>query len=197
VFYFGSMLVSYSRKWQTKGIIEVEAIAICFGSAVLSVIVGLHPIVGAFSAGMALAEAKVLEQVREFIGKINLIFSPIFFAVIGAQLNLWSLNLFSVYGLLLMLAIAVVSKLVGCGVPALLITRDRKIAERVGIGMISRGEVGLIIAGIGLGAGAISQDVYAQIVAMAIFTTILASILVKRMYGKRPSEEKPSIQSTL
>jgi Kef-type K+ transport system membrane component KefB len=195
--YFGSKFVGYSKRWHTKGIIEIEATAICFGAAVISVVMGLHPIVGAFSAGMALAEAKVLEQVKEYIDKINLIFSPIFFAVIGDQLNIWSLNLFSIFGLLLMLAIAVVSKFGGCGLPAFLLTRNRKVGERVGVGMISRGEVGLIIAGIGLGAGAISQDVYAQIVAMAIITTVLASVLVRRMYGKRPIEEKPSIQNTL
>ena len=182
--YFGSKIVGYSKRWHTKGIIEIEATAICFGSAVLSVMVGLHPIVGAFSAGMALAEAKVLEQVNEYISKISLIFSPIFFAVIGARLNIWSLSLTSIYGILLLVALAVFSKFVGCGIPAFLTTKNSKIGARVGIGMISRGEVGLIIAGIGLGTGAISQDVYAQLVAMAIITTIIAAILVRRFYRK-------------
>jgi len=184
VVYAGSRLVTYSKKWKAKGTVEMEATALCFGSAALSVVIGLHPIVGAFSAGMAIAESKVLEQVREYTGKISLIFSPIFFAVIGARLNLWSLNIMSIVGMLLILAIAVVTKLVGCGVPAFLTTRNRGIGARVGVGMISRGEVGLIVAGIGLGAGAITQDVYAQIVAMAIITTIITPVLVRRLYQR-------------
>lgn len=189
VVYVGSRLVTYMRRWNTEGTIEIAATALCFGSAALSAAIGLHPIVGAFSAGMAVAESKVLAQVREYISKITLIFSPIFFAVIGARLNLWILGPTSFYGILLMLVIAIVSKLVGCGIPAALATQSRRIGVRVGVGMISRGEVGLIVAGIGLAAGAISQDVYAQIVAMAIITTIVTPILLKYSFKNRASEK--------
>ena len=189
VVYVGSRLVTYMRRWNTEGTIEIAATALCFGSAALSAAIGLHPIVGAFSAGMAVAESKVLAQVREYISKVTLIFSPIFFAVIGARLNLWILGPTSFYGVLLMLAIAIISKLVGCGIPAALATQSRRIGVRVGVGMISRGEVGLIVAGIGLAAGAISQDVYAQIVAMAIITTIVTPILLKYSFKNSASEK--------
>jgi Kef-type K+ transport system membrane component KefB len=185
VVYVGSRLASYSRKWNARGTIEIAATGLCFGSAALSAAIGLHPIVGAFSAGMAIAESKVLARVRDYIDKICLIFSPIFFAVIGARLNIHALTPASLYGLLLMVVIAVVSKLVGCGIPAVLTTRNPRIGARVGIGMISRGEVGLIVAGIGLSAGAIGQDVYAQIVAMAIITTVITPIMLKRSFQKR------------
>jgi len=161
VVYVGSRLLTYSRKWSVSGTIEVAATALCFGSAVLSAAIGLHPIVGAFSAGMAIAESRVLAQVREYISKVTLVFSPIFFAVIGARLNLWSLGLTSFYGMLLILAIAIATKVIGCGIPAILMTRNRRSGMTVGVGMISRGEVGLIVAGIGLTTGAITQDVYA------------------------------------
>ena len=183
VVYVGSRLVTYTRRWNVGGTIEIGATALCFGSAALSAAIGLHPIVGAFSAGMAIAESKVLAQVREYISKVTLVFSPIFFAVIGARLNLWALNLTSFYGVLLMLTIAIVSKLIGCGIPAALATRSTRVGLRVGVGMVSRGEVGLIVAGIGLAAGAISQDVYAQIVAMAIITTILTPILLRYFFN--------------
>jgi len=185
VVYVGSRLASYSRKWNARGTIEIAATGLCFGSAALSAAIGLHPIVGAFSAGMAIAESKVLARVREYIDKICLIFSPIFFAVIGARLNIHALTLMSLYGLVLMVVIAVVSKLVGCGIPAVLATRNPRIGARVGIGMVSRGEVGLIVAGIGLSAGAIGQDVYAQIVAMAIITTVITPIMLKRSFQQR------------
>lgn len=185
VVYVGSRVATYSRRWNVRGTIEIVATGLCFGSAALSAVIGLHPIVGAFSAGMAIAESKVLARVREYIDKIGLIFLPIFFAVIGARLNIWALSPASLYGMLLMVVIAIVSKLVGCGIPAAITTRNLRIGARVGIGMISRGEVGLIVAGIGLTAGAIGQDVYAQIVAMAIITTIITPILLRRSFEKR------------
>lgn len=189
VVFVGSRLLtlsSRSSRWVVGGTVEIAATALCFGSAAVSAAVGLHPIVGAFSAGMGVAGSKVLGQVKEYIGKISLVFSPIFFAVMGARLNLWALSPVAFYGMLVMLAVAIVSKMVGCGIPAALVTRNRSVGMTVGIGMISRGEVGLIVAGIGLTAGAISQDVYAQIVAMAVITTILTPILLKRTY-RRPS----------
>ncbi len=190
VVYFGSRLVTYSRKWYASGTIETAATALCFGGAALSATIGLHPIVGAFSAGMAIAESKVLVRVREYISKVTLIFSPIFFAIMGARLNIWGLSAASLYGILVMLALAIITKVVGCGIPAALVTRNPKIGKRVGIGMISRGEVGLIIAGIGLTAGAISQDVYAQIVAMAVITTIITPILLRHSYRREVRARK-------
>ena len=190
VVYIGSRLLTLSKKWVARGTIEMAATALCFGSAALSAAIGLHPIVGAFSAGMAIAESKVLAQVREYIGKVSLVFSPIFFGVIGARLNLWALTPMSIYGMLLILAIAIISKVVGCGIPAALATRSSRIGARVGVGMISRGEVGLIVGGIGLAAGAINQDVYAQIVAMAVITTIVTPILLRRSFGRRATSDK-------
>jgi Kef-type K+ transport system membrane component KefB len=182
VVYIGSRLLTYSKTWNAKGTIEIAATALCFGSAALAAVIGLNPIIGAFSAGMAIAESKALVQVKDYIGKVSLVFSPIFFALIGARLNLWALGPMSFLGVLLILAIAIVSKVVGCGVPAFLTTRNPKIGVRVGVGMISRAEVGLIIAGVGLTAGVITQDVYAQIVVMAIITTIVTPILLRHLF---------------
>lgn len=191
--YIGSRFVSYSAKWNVKGTIETVSTALCFGSAVISAAIGLHPIVGAFAAGLAIAESKVLDRVDEYIRSVSLIFSPIFFAVIGAQFNIWSLSLMSILGMLSMIIIAIVSKLIGCGIPAFLITRNSKIGKRVGVGMISRGEVGLIVAGLGLTTGAISQDVYTQIVSMAIVTTIITPILIRSFY-KRSNQNLQQIK---
>lgn len=182
VVFFGSRLVNYTEKWRSSGTIEVMATSLCFGSAALASSIGLHPIVGAFAAGMAIAESKVLVRVREYINQINLIFSPIFFAVIGARLNLFGLNELALYGTIVMTGVAIVSKLVGCGLPALLVTRDARSGTRVGVGMISRGEVGLIVAGIALASGSIGADVYAQIITMAILTTILTPLLLRRTF---------------
>jgi Kef-type K+ transport system membrane component KefB len=186
IVFFGSRFVNIAERGRAAGTIEVVATSLCFGSAALAAYLGLHPIVGAFAAGMAVAGTNVLVRVREYIGKINLIFSPIFFAVIGAQLNLFGLTQVALVGTVLLTVVAVVSKLVGCGLPAWLVTRDRQIGTRVGLGMISRGEVGLIVAGLALASGSIGQDVYVQIIAMAMLTTILTPLLLRRSYRKTP-----------
>jgi Kef-type K+ transport system membrane component KefB len=186
VIFIGSKFVNIAERFTASGAIEVFATSLCFGSAALAAAIGLHPIVGAFAAGMAIAESRVLVRVRDYIAKINLIFSPIFFAVIGAQLNLFGLTELALLGAILLTVIAIVSKLVGCGVPAYLLTRDGLLAKRVGAGMISRGEVGLIVAGLALTSGSIGQDVYAQIIAMAMLTTIITPLLLRWLYRSRP-----------
>jgi len=131
---------------------------------------------------MALAGSGAIEKVKEYIEKVNMIFSPIFFAVIGAQLNLRSLDAQALALLAGLVAIAIVSKLFGCGVPAALMLRSRRLGERVGWGMTSRGEVGLVIAGIGLTSGLISQPMYAASVAMIVITTIFSPIFLRSSY---------------
>ena len=79
---------------------------------------------------------------------------------------------------------AVVSKLVGCGLPAMAMLRDIKKGYRVGLGMVSRGEVGLIIVGIGVTSGILTQNIYGAVVTMVILTTILTPIALKWSYSK-------------
>jgi len=169
-------------RWRAEGTVEAASTAVCFGSASMAFVAGLSPIVGSYAAGMALAGSGAIEKVKEYIEKVNMIFSPIFFAVIGAQLNLRSLDAQALALLAGLVAIAIVSKLFGCGVPAALMLRSRRLGERVGWGMTSRGEVGLVIAGIGLTSGLISQPMYAASVAMIVITTIFSPIFLRSSY---------------
>ena len=172
--------------WRVHGTEEAAATAICFGSASVATVLGLSPIVGAYAAGMALAGSHALETVKSYIEKINLIFSPIFFAVIGASLNLRRLSPTVLLFLLPLVGVAIISKFFGCGLPAGILLKSRRAGWRIGLGMTSRGEVGLVIAGLGLASGVIGQDVYAALVAMIILTTIVSPILLKSAYGGRP-----------
>ena len=169
-------------KWKVAGTDEAAATVICFGSASLAAVMGLSPIVGAYAAGMGLAGSHALSTVKNYVEKINLIFAPVFFAVIGASLDLFSLSPRVLIFLLLVSIVAVFSKVVGCGLPAGIMSRNFKSWWRVGVGMTSRGEVGLIIAGIGLTSSAIGQEVYAGLVAVIILTTIISPILLKSAY---------------
>jgi Kef-type K+ transport system membrane component KefB len=84
----------------------------------------------------------------------------------------------------IIIVVAIVSKLVGCGLPALLFLRNKSNAMKVGIGMISRGEVGLIVAGIGVTSGALSSNIYTAIIIMVAVTTLITPVWLKRVYSK-------------
>ena len=172
------------RLWKAKGSVEGIATASFFGAAALAGSIGLSPIVGAFAVGMALSTTKVFEKVENYIGKIGLIFAPLFFAIIGAQVDLRAvdLNILMISGVVI--AVAVATKLLGCGLPAMFFLKNKAQGMRVGIGMISRGEVGLIVAGVGVTAGVLTSEVYSTIVIMVAVTTIITPIWLKMEYRK-------------
>lgn len=172
------------KLWKAKGSVEGIATALFFGTAALAGYIGLSPIVGAFAIGMALSTTKVFEKLESYIGKIGLIFAPLFFAIIGAQVDFREVNLEILMLSGVIIVIAIVSKYFGCGLPAWMFLKDRARGMRVGIGMISRGEVGLIVAGVGLSAGILTSNVYSTIVLMVAATTIITPIWLKMEYRK-------------
>jgi len=169
--------------WKSEGTAEAAATASCFGFAGLAAALGLSPIVGAFAAGMAIASSKAIGRIKEYIEKLKMIFAPLFFAVIGTYLNFTSATSISFVFFLAVLGAALVSKIAGCGLPAALFLRDPDRGLRVGIGMVSRGEVGFIIAGIGLTTGVVAQDAYAALLTVIMATTILTPFLLKRAFS--------------
>jgi len=181
--------LSEAKIWKTPGSLETVLTALFFGMAAVAAIIGLSPIVGSFAVGMALAGANVAERMRDYVGKLEFIFRPLFFAVIGSQVNLagitWDVALIGA-GLIL---VAVVTKFVGCGFPAAYFLKSRSGGRVVGIAMISRGEVGLIVAGLALASGAIGSGTYAVVVLMVVVTTILAPLWLKRVVAAPVSIE--------
>jgi Kef-type K+ transport system membrane component KefB len=170
------------KLWRSKGSIEGITTAIFFGIAGIAAYVGLSPIVGAFAAGMAVASTKLIKQVEEYAHKLQFIFAPLFFAIIGAQVDLRGINLDVLVIAGIIIAIAVSTKLLGCGLPAILFLKDKTKSMRVGIGMVSRGEVGLIVAGVGVTTGTLSTDIYTSIIIMVAVTTIITPIWLKKSY---------------
>ncbi|MDC1023607.1 cation:proton antiporter [Nitrosopumilus sp.] len=172
------------RLWKAKGSVEGIATAAFFGAAALAGSIGLSPIVGAFAVGMALSTTKVFDKIENYVGKIGLIFAPLFFAIIGAQVDLRAVNLEILLLSAIIVAVAVTTKLFGCGLPAMYFLKSKQQGLRVGIGMISRGEVGLIVAGVGVTAGILENDVYSTIIIMVLVTTIITPIWLKIEYRK-------------
>lgn len=186
-------IINFLSKSKSDGPLEAAATAACFGASALAALLGLSSIVGAFAAGMAVASSHMIEKIRDYIKKISSIFSPVFFALAGAQFNImsfvnadWTFYFFFA----LLLIVAIVSKLIGCGLPAAAFLKSRSKGIKVGFGMISRGEVGLIVAGVAIAAGAINEDIYSAILGMILITTVLAPLLLRKAYDREPSEEE-------
>ena len=186
------------RLWKARGSIEGIATACFFGAAALAGMIGLSPIVGAFAVGMSLSSSQVFQKIEGFIRRIGLIFAPLFFAIIGAQVDFRGINLEILMLSAIIIVIAVFTKYLGCGIPAWLFLKNRTQGMRVGIGMISRGEVGLIVAGVGLSAGVLSSSVYSTIVIMVAATTIITPIWLKMDYRKDLAKQidNPKKEST-
>jgi Kef-type K+ transport system membrane component KefB len=176
------------RLWKSKGSVEGIATASFFAAAGVAALAGLSPIVGAFAVGMAVASTRVIKQMEDYVSKLEIIFAPLFFAIIGAQVDLRGVNLYVLSLAGVVVAVAIVTKLFGCGLPAMIFLKDRGKALKVGIGMISRGEVGLIVAGVGVSSRVLSNDIYTTIIIMVALTTIITPIWLKVAYRKDASE---------
>lgn len=179
-------IVNTERLWKARGSVEGIVTASFFGASAIAAAVGLSPIVGAFSVGIAVASTKIIKRVEEYVDKLEIIFAPLFFAIIGAQVNLTGVNLDVLLLSAIIIVIAVLSKLGGCGLPALMFLRNKSKAMKVGIGMISRGEVGLIVAGIGVSSGVLSSNIYTTLIIVVAVTTLITPVWLKKAYSKEP-----------
>jgi Kef-type K+ transport system membrane component KefB len=181
-------LLHSEKLWKPRGSVEAITTASFFLAAGIAASVGLSPIVGAFAVGMAVASTRIIKQMYEYVDKLQIIFAPLFFAIIGAQVDLRAINIevLTIAGVIV--AIAIITKLIGCVLPSIIFLKDRGKAMKVGIGMISRGEVGLIVAGVGVSSGALVSDIYTAIIIMVAVTTIITPIWLKIAYRKEPPE---------
>ena len=164
---------------QSPSTIETLAIFIILVWGAIAVYMGLSPIVGTFAAGMALAGSRYKHQIEIFISHIRIIFAPLFFAYVGAQINLQEIITIDLFAFGLILALAMIGKLLGCGIPGYIFLRNRIQAQRIGIGMASRGEVGIVIAGIGYASGLIDSYSYAVLMAVIMVSTVVSPILLR------------------
>ena len=133
---------------------------------------GLAMIIGAYVVGLSLSQTDMSNELRERLHGVYQFLVPVFFCVMGMMVNFPALKSIFLFGLVYT-AGAIVGKLVGCGVPALLAGFNFKGALRIGAGMLPRGEVTLIVAGIGLSSGVIGQDIFG----VAIMTLLIASVI--------------------
>ena len=166
------------------------ALVLLFGLAALATSSGVAAIIGAFLAGLALSQS-VTHRVHDLTKGVNELLVPFFLAGIGLNLDV---SMFT-SGPTLILALgltaaAVVTKLVGCGLGAVRLGKSNML--KIGMGMVPRGEVGMVVAQMGLSMAVISQETYAVVVFMAVMTTLVTPVLLKFAFTDPPKGQKAS-----
>lgn len=166
----------------------VVALIVCFGLAFLAGLIGMAAIVGAFLAGVIFAEIGETYNLRSQLKPIYEFLVPFFFVTIGFNVKLSQLASPTVIKLAVtVIILAIAGKVIGCGLAA--IKLGAKSVFRIGVGMVPRGEVGILVALMGLTLGAIPSSVYSVIVIMSVATTLISPVFIKWAFRElNPSE---------
>ena len=163
----------------------LPAVILCLGLAALAAEIGLAAIIGAFLAGMMVAETKEQHPIEDEVAPLYAFFPPFFFAFIGIQLELDVFADWGTVGLLIgVTALAIATKFAGSWLGARSLGTAG--AAFVGVGMVPRGEVGIIVAGIGAATGVVGDELFAVVVGMAVATTLVVPPLLRAL-GPRVS----------
>ncbi|WP_274307264.1 cation:proton antiporter [Solibacillus daqui] len=162
---------------------------ICFGLSYFAEILGIAGIIGAFFAGIAIAQTKFKKEIEHKVEPIAYgIFVPFFFVSIGIAVSFDGIG-DQVGFIFIFSIIAILSKFIGSGVGAKLAGFNTKSSMGVGAGMVSRGEVALILAAMGLESGLLPANYYTAMIIVVIVTTIVTPPLLKLIFGKRHTQE--------
>jgi Kef-type K+ transport system membrane component KefB len=177
--------------------IFIFAMMMAFLYAMLAEAVGLSAIVGAFIAGVSFEGVHLIQSrdLKEGAEYLQIIFASIFFVSLGILADFHALTPEVVVFLIVLTIVAIVTKVVGCGIPAKLSGLCTKDALIVGFGMAPRGEVAMIVALIGLESGIIGQEVYVTLVLMSLLTTLFTPIVYRNwLYrGEKFSNDKEGV----
>ena len=167
----------------------ILGLIMCLGLSVAAAFIGVAAIIGSFLAGMAMAEASEDHpNMHRQINGVTEFLVPFFLVNIGMQLRLDVFRSPSVIVLcVLVTLVAVATKLFGCGLGA--INLGIKRAAQVGMGMVPRGEVGIIVAQIGLSLAVIGPELYGVVLFMAVATTLIAPPFLKILYRREPAAQ--------
>ncbi len=167
------------KLFKTKTAISILAFGLALIVAGLFEEAGLAMIIGAYVVGLSLSNTDIKNIINEVLHPLYEFFVPIFFCVMGMLVDIRTFASFPViaFGLIYTIG-AILAKLTGCGLPAFAFGFNAKGALRIGAGMIPRGEVALIIAGIGISGGFIDQKLFGVSVMMTLLTTLSAPSLL-------------------
>ncbi|MBT3322941.1 MAG: cation:proton antiporter [Anaerolineae bacterium] len=169
----------------SQGLMAFVLVVALFYAWTAEVLGGMAAITGAFLAGLIFARSPLKERIETGVSTLAYsFFVPIFFVNIGLAANARTLTGESLWLLLAMTAVAVISKVLGSGLGARMAGFSNLESLQLGAGMISRGEVGLIVASVGIAEGMINADIFAVIVGVVIITTLLTPAILRALFTK-------------
>ncbi|PJI07909.1 MULTISPECIES: cation:proton antiporter [Clostridium] len=175
-----------TQKFKPQRGLALFAIAAALICAFAAEKLGIAAITGAYICGLVLSPIKHKEYIEKRIKVISgSLLSPIFFASVGISANIKGLNTEALLITLAMFVIAVIGKVVGCGGAALGFKFKKSEALQIGVGMISRGEVAIITANMGLQAKIISEEVFLPTLIVVILSTIITPVLLKIVFSHK------------
>jgi len=193
----GWFMLPRLARWVDRQPISEGLAAMVLVSALLfawaaEVVGGLAAITGAFIAGVGLGRSPLRDKIEQKMHTITYAFLvPIFFVSIGLEANAREITGPALPFLVVLFVVAVASKLIGAGLGARLSGFTTREALRVGIGMISRGEVGLIVASVGIREGIIPQEVFSVVVILILLTTLITPILLRAVFPRSQVLRQP------
>lgn len=171
------------RQPVSEGILAFAVVVTLFMAWAAEALGGIATITGAFLAGVFFRRTHLYHAVEEGVKKLTYAFLvPIFFVSIGLEANARELGLELLPFVLVILVVAILSKIAGSGFGALLGGFDRTQSLRTGIGMVSRGEVGLIVAAVGVTQGIISDEIFSVVVIVVLITTLVTPLMLRSVF---------------
>jgi Kef-type K+ transport system membrane component KefB len=172
---------------RSKNSVFITSILFCLGLAVVASYIRLASIIGAFIAGIILSDATEEYDLDDRVDSITDFLVPFFFVLMGSNVNIQALTNWHIIGFgLLITFLAILGKLIGCGLAAR--KYGRKSALIIGWGMVPRGEVGLIVAAIGLSTQILPNNLYIDIIFMSILTTTIAPWIIQYYFRQKPDK---------
>jgi Kef-type K+ transport system membrane component KefB len=173
------------RKYEARKRLIIFALSYCFFMAYLAEIFGLADITGAYIAGIALCSTRCVEFLETKAHELSfMFFTPIFLANIGLHTSFGGMTGSMVFFTAALVAVAVLSKLIGCGLGARLCRFTRRESFQIGSGMVARGEVSFIVAAKGMAAGYVSALMFPSIIMVVLVSVLITPLLLKAAFGK-------------
>lgn len=155
------------------------AMILCFGTAALAVMMGMSDVLGAYFAGLAISETDFEDHLEDKIEPIGYaVFIPVFFVSIGLQISFKGMQN-DILFIILLIITAILGKQIGCGLAAKMFHLSWTESNVVGAGMVSRGEMALVVANVALSSHLIDQNHYTAMILVTVITTLVAPLILK------------------
>jgi Kef-type K+ transport system membrane component KefB len=176
----------------SQGVLTLALVVMLTYGVAAELLGGMAAITGAFIAGLMMARSGERERVEHGVHALAYgLFVPIFFINIGLSVNARSLQVEMIVFALVITFTAIIGKWLGAGIGARVGGLSPRESVQLGAGMVSRGEVGLIVAGVGINNGLVNSDEFSAVVAMVLITTLVTPPILRSLFSQRNPKAQP------